>query len=54
MNGLNLKIVRVDGSGNTVTISGAVNINGSSTASLTSQWGWTTISAGATTYRAIN
>lgn len=50
MTGVKLMVWKTDSSGNAVTISGAVNINGSSTASLATQWASLSITGGTSVY----
>jgi hypothetical protein len=52
MAGINIRVTREDNSGNSITIQGAVNINGASTFALTSQWQSVDITAGTSVYLA--
>lgn len=52
MTGVEVTVIKTDASANAVTIQGAVNINGASTFTLTTQYQTTQITGGSTIYRA--
>lgn len=52
MSGINVRVFKTDSSGNSVTISGAVNVNGSASYTLSTQWNSVDITGGSTVYLA--